>query len=113
MRVLAFDMTERDMNRMYVISQFMRKVKFCRSGCWLWQAGTDKDGYGKWQVVGTRNKRMAHRFAYEWFVGPIESGLQLDHLCEIVNCVNPDHLEPVTPQENVARQHERDELCAF
>ena len=29
---------------------------------------------------------------YEWFVGPIPKGLQLDHLCRVPHCVNPAHL---------------------
>lgn len=76
-------------------------------GCWLWQgartsAGT---GYGTfWD--GTRTV-LAHRFAYEQLVGPIQDGLELDHVrargCATSMCVNPSHLEPVTHQENVRR----------
>ena len=43
------------------------------------------------------------RVAYEMVVGPIPDGLQIDHLCRVRNCVNPDHLEPVTPRENTMR----------
>lgn len=45
----------------------------------------------------------AHRYAYEHFIGPIPEGLQVDHLCRVRNCVNPDHLEAVTCRENVLR----------
>lgn len=44
-----------------------------------------------------------HRAFYEWFVGPIPEGFQLDHLCRRAACVNPGHLEAVTQRENVAR----------
>lgn len=34
---------------------------------------------------------------------PIPVGLDLDHLCRVRSCVNPDHLEPVTRAENLRR----------
>lgn len=40
---------------------------------------------------------------YEALVGPIPDGLHLDHLCRNIICVSPDHLEPVTNEENVRR----------
>ena len=45
----------------------------------------------------------AHRALYENVNGPVPYGLQLDHLCRVPSCVNPDHLEPVTPAENCRR----------
>lgn len=45
----------------------------------------------------------AHRWIYEYERGPIEPGRDLDHLCRVRSCVNPDHLEPVTRQENLRR----------
>ena len=70
-------------------------------GCWLW-TGALSDGYGSFGIEGHRTKG-AHRYAYETLVGPVPSGLQLDHLCRVRNCVNPDHLEPVTQRENLLR----------
>lgn len=71
--------------------------------CWIW-TGSSATGYG---VFKGNNKRQgpAHRFAYELLVGPIPEGLQLDHLCRVTLCVNPQHLEPVTPGENCRRAH--------
>nr|WP_202546322.1 HNH endonuclease signature motif containing protein [Streptomyces sp. SID2119] len=71
-------------------------------GCLLWTAHLKSSGYGEFTAYGRRNV-PAHRFAYELLVGPIPSGLHLDHLCRERRCVRPDHLEPVTPGENVRR----------
>lgn len=84
----------------------MRRVLKTKS-CWLWQGttGGSKSTYGYFRE-GTRErdpKKMAHRWLYEQIRGPIPEGLQLDHKCRMPLCVNPDHLEPVTPAENAAR----------
>lgn len=71
-------------------------------GCWLWTAALSDGGYGVFGIGGRRVVH-AHRFAYQQRVGPIPEGLHLDHLCRVRNCVNPDHLEPVTHAENVRR----------
>lgn len=69
--------------------------------CWLWKGQVAPDGYGHLSVHD--QTRMAHRLMYEHLVGPIPDGLQLDHLCRVRHCVNPAHLEPVTPRENTMR----------
>ena len=72
--------------------------------CWLWQ-GVTSNGYGRFPVKRDGKPRylLAHRVAYEELVGPIPEGLQLDHLCRVHSCVNPDHLEAVTGSENCLR----------
>lgn len=71
--------------------------------CWYWIGGKTKgsSGYGSFYWGGKHT--VAHRWAYEFLVGPIAEGLELDHLCRNHPCVNPDHLEPVTRAENVRR----------
>ena len=66
--------------------------------CWMWRGGTLSEKRGReygmfWD--GTRVV-LAHRFAYEHFVGPIPDGYEIDHTCETPRCVRPDHLEAVT-----------------
>jgi hypothetical protein len=66
--------------------------------CWTWAAYTMPNGYGHF------DKQYAHRWAYEYMVGEIPAGLELDHLCRRRNCVNPFHLDPVTHAENHRRR---------
>ena len=69
--------------------------------CWVWQRSRERCGYGHVRKDG--RLVPAHRVYYERQVGPIPEGLELDHLCRVRACVNPDHLEPVTMQENRRR----------
>lgn len=69
--------------------------------CWIWR-GQKTYGYGRIYVPGRASSAMAHRVYYERHVGPIPEGFVLHHLCEQRDCVNPDHLKPVTHSENVA-----------
>lgn len=72
------------------------------TGCWEWAGAVDGRGYGR--IRGRGPAKMAvHRAAWELLVGPIPQGLELDHLCRILRCLNPAHLEPVTHLENVRR----------
>lgn len=74
--------------------------------CWHWVSTISTKGYGRAQMTpinGPRIGRGARRIAYELLVGPIPEGLEIDHLCRIRHCVNPDHLEPVTHAENIRR----------
>jgi hypothetical protein len=79
---------------------FARVIK--PDGCWLWAGSLNNVGYPTFWPTSEK-KVLAHRFAYELFVGPIPEGLTLDHLCKKPRCVRPDHLEPVTIQENLSR----------
>lgn len=84
-----------------IILRFWSKVEVIGE-CWVWQAN-NTNGYGLFRVNGQRTPASAHRWSYEFFGGVIPEGLHIDHLCRNPSCVNPAHLEPVTPRENVLR----------
>lgn len=71
------------------------------NGCTLWIGTISGTGYGVIWV--NRRYEGAHRVAWERQNGPISPGLHVDHLCRTPRCVNPDHLEPVAPGENIRR----------
>ena len=75
--------------------------------CWVWTGKVDKTGYGSFGMrEGTKSRtRSAHKILYEVLVGEIPTGMQLDHLCKVTLCVNPEHLEIVTPRENIMRSN--------
>jgi len=73
------------------------------TGCWLYVGTLNRKGYGKFSVNHIIKGLLAHRFVYTELKGPIPAGMCLDHLCRHRNCVNPDHLEPVTQAENIRR----------
>lgn len=82
-----------------------RLVRIQPTGCWEWQGNQTSNGYGKWQRGPGHPERAVHRIAYEHYKNePIPPGMQLDHLCRNRICLNPEHLEVVTPSENTMRQ---------
>lgn len=78
--------------------RFWAKVTRTES-CWNWSSRPGK--HALFLVDGSLVP--VHRYAYELMVGPIPDGLEIDHLCRNQICVNPEHLEPVTREENLRR----------
>lgn len=77
--------------------------------CWRWTGSQCSKGYGRLAV--DRVPRLAHRWSYEYHRAELGDGVQVDHLCRNSWCVNPWHLEPVSPAENRRRQREAVTHC--
>jgi len=68
-------------------------------GCWNWTGCIGDDGYGRFSIA--KKVLLTHRVAYKLWVGEIPDGLIVRHKCkQNRKCVNPDHLETGTKQDN-------------
>lgn len=90
--------TEKDLK-----PSFWAKVKKT-DGCWLWTGKID-DGYGRVNLrhEGKTHLYGVHRLMSAIYHGGVDKDVEVDHLCRIRHCCNPDHLEQVTTQENTRR----------
>ena len=72
-----------------------------KTGCWEWEGARSPEGYSR---IGHKGKACyGHRISHEIHIGPIPKGLEIDHLCRVRHCVNPEHLEAVTHSVNAQR----------
>lgn len=98
--------------------------------CWLWTGKHDRSWYGRlnvWVPGAGAVTLSAHVASWVWLAARPEStadfvlaymemrhsGLEVDHLCNDPRCINPHHLEAVTPSENCQRRNARQKLGVF
>jgi hypothetical protein len=90
-----------------VLERLVEKIRINDvTDCWEWTASKQAQGYAQISIKllnGKHQPQLAHILTYEWLVGPVPDGMELDHLCRVRHCVNPFHLEPVPHLDNVLR----------
>ena len=77
-------------NQKYIVDE--------KTDCWNWIAAK-WFGYGLIKINGKMVR--AHRFSYEYFVGPLDNSLDICHNCNNPSCVNPNHLRQDTVSSNM------------
>lgn len=84
--------------------RFWRRVEKTDT-CWIWTGGRGAREYGIFNYPGGQK---AHRYSYELHNGEIPDGLTVDHVCFNPPCVNPEHLQLLTLEENSRRQQSKE-----
>ena len=86
-----------------------RSIAIDEKGCWNWQLGKDRVGYGRLKIqLGSRDAfrfSSVHRYSYEVFVGEIPAGMNVLHRCDNRACCNPDHLFIGSQKDNMRDMH--------
>src|SRR6266851_2746410 len=90
-------------------SSIRLRVRATATGCWLWQGSKTKSGYAEKWCDGKAVR--LHREVYRRLVGQIPEGLELDHTCPYKHCINPEHLDLITPAKHRKLTGARKSAC--
>lgn len=76
----------------------LNRIVAIEEGCWIWTGNLAGRGYASFGFDGSNV--YVHRLIYELCVGDIPEDMTIDHLCGVTFCVNPDHLQVLSREEN-------------
>lgn len=74
-------------------------------GCWLWVGAGGR--YGRITLPDGLRAQDAHRTSFLAFKGKLKRGEVVRHRCDVMICVNPDHLEAGTHAQNMQDRNKR------
>ena len=100
----AMDAADRGVSKMeFPLGPRLAGVQIKGTKCILWP-GAVRNGYGVKKVSGTNTTVPAHKYVWEQKTGKkVPKGWHIDHLCRNKLCINPKHLEPISPSGNKER----------
>jgi hypothetical protein len=82
------------------IEDYFLNIRVCKeTGCHLWEGSISPNGYGVHTFYGLT--QSTHRWAWEEANGAIPEGFNILHECDVKRCVNPEHMEIGTQQQNM------------
>lgn len=96
-----------NMNTVYFLAMFSKKVKELDNGCWVWTANRNPKGYGRVSYGGRH--QLSHRLIYRLCIGPASRIDQVCHDCpagDNPSCCNPAHLWKGSATDNMRDSEE-------
>ena len=90
-----------------IIDNFWSKVNYPGNDIDCWEQiaakGSNRRVYGTFSIKSSQYHKTfrAHRFAWEFYNGPIPDKLLVLHKCDNPPCCNPEHLFLGTEQDNM------------
>lgn len=100
----------RELDHATVMAMLLSNTIEDDNGCMVWQGRRDRHGYGIVQTMRdgeNRSTQFAHRLMIQARESSDLAGLHTHHKCNTRACIKPDHLEPVTIQQNNGEMHAR------